>query len=98
MKLTKNLSFRSKKYFSHQNEQHTASYIKLFCCFESVLKKVTKNLSFGSKKCFSHQIEPHTATLNFSAVLKYFFMNESKNLSFRLKKCFLKEISHIQLH
>ncbi len=43
-KLTKKLSFKSKKF-------------KLFCCFEVFLMNKTKPISFGSKKVFLNKLE-----------------------------------------
>ena len=77
LKLSKKLTFRSKKGFLHPNEPHTAalSFSTFLNHFYINLQK--KNCYLGPKKC-SHQIEPHTAALCLSAILKHFYVNREK--------------------
>ena len=84
--LTTNMSFISKKCFSHQIVPHTAtiSFSAVFFVFTEIDQKMTGR----SINCFSHQIEPHKATVSYSAILKHFLCISTKKLVILVKRCF----------
>ena len=64
-----NIYLKSIKFFSQQNEPHTAKL-----SFSSILKnffRLTKQISLRSQ-CFSRQNEPHRVKVSFSGVLGLF--------------------------